>query len=129
MSASVHSPTPRSDKGERRWESQVTRVSGPRTEARFRSGDGEREATIFRPAVSDDRGALPIIVLAHGISGVKSHPRVETPALLSLYQAGRLNLDELITTKYRFEDINQRCQDMKEAKNIRGMVSYTDADR
>jgi S-(hydroxymethyl)glutathione dehydrogenase/alcohol dehydrogenase len=68
-------------------------------------------------------------VLAHGISGVKSHPRVETPALLSLYQAGRLNLDELITTKYRFEDINQRCQDMKEAKNIRGMVSYMDDDR
>jgi hypothetical protein len=52
--------------------------------------DGEGEATIFRPAASGDRGALPIVVLAYGISGVKSHPRVEIPALLSLYQAGRL---------------------------------------
>ncbi|WP_128381946.1 hypothetical protein [Streptomyces cavernae] len=68
-------------------------------------------------------------MLARGISGVKSHPRVEIPALLSLYQAGRLNLDELITTKYRLEDINQEYQDMKEAKNIRGMMIHTDADR
>lgn len=68
-------------------------------------------------------------MLAHGISGVKSHPRVETPALLSLHQAGRLNLDELITTKYRLEDIDQEYQDMKEAKNMRGMMIYTDADR
>lgn len=59
-------------KGERRWESQVTGVSGPRSEARFRSGDGECAASIFRPAASDDRGLLPIVVLAHGLSGVKS---------------------------------------------------------
>jgi Zn-dependent alcohol dehydrogenase len=57
------------------------------------------------------------------------NPRVEIPALLSLYQAGRLNLDELISTKYRLEDINQGYQDMKEGKNIRGMAVYTDADR
>lgn len=50
----------------------MTGVSGPRTEARFRSGDGECEASIFRPAASDDRGLLPIVVLAHGLSGVKS---------------------------------------------------------
>ena len=50
----------------------MTGVSGPRTEARFRSGDGECEASIFRPAASDDRGLLPIVVLAHGLAGVKS---------------------------------------------------------
>jgi Zn-dependent alcohol dehydrogenase len=33
------------------------------------------------------------------------------------------------TTKYRLEDINQGYQDMKEGKNIRGMVVYPDADR
>lgn len=107
----------------------MTRVLGPRAEARFRSGDGEREATIFRPAASDDRGAPPIVLLAHGISGVRSHPRVEIPALLSLYQVGRSHLNELITTKYRLEDNNQEYQEMKEGKNIRGMVIYTDADR
>jgi NDMA-dependent alcohol dehydrogenase len=56
-------------------------------------------------------------------------PRAEIPALLALYQAGRLNLDGLITTKYRLEDINQGYQDLKDGKNIRGMVVYTDADR
>jgi NDMA-dependent alcohol dehydrogenase len=57
------------------------------------------------------------------------NPRAEIPALLSLYQAGRLNLDGLVTTKYRLEDINQGYQDMRDGKNIRGMIVYTDADR
>jgi S-(hydroxymethyl)glutathione dehydrogenase/alcohol dehydrogenase len=57
------------------------------------------------------------------------NPRAEIPALLSLYQAGRLNLDGLVTTKYRLEDINQGYQDRRDGKNIRGMIVYTDADR
>jgi S-(hydroxymethyl)glutathione dehydrogenase/alcohol dehydrogenase len=61
--------------------------------------------------------------------GLKSHARVEIPAPLSHYQAGRLNLGGLITTTYRLEDINQGYQDMKHGKNIRGMVVYADADR
>ncbi|WP_307217187.1 alpha/beta hydrolase [Microbacterium sp. SORGH_AS_0888] len=44
----------------------------PWTAARFRSGDGECDASIFRPAAAEDGGPLPIIVLAHGLSGVKS---------------------------------------------------------
>jgi S-(hydroxymethyl)glutathione dehydrogenase/alcohol dehydrogenase len=58
-----------------------------------------------------------------------SNPRAEIPSLLSLYQEGRLNLDGLVTTKYVLEDINQGYQDMRDGKNIRGMVVYTDADR
>jgi S-(hydroxymethyl)glutathione dehydrogenase/alcohol dehydrogenase len=58
-----------------------------------------------------------------------SNPRAEIPSLLSLYQEGRLNLDGLVTTKYTLEDINQGYQDMRDGKNIRGMVVYTDADR
>lgn len=58
-----------------------------------------------------------------------SNPRAEIPALLSLYQAGQLNLDGLITTKYKLEDINQGYQDMRDGKNIRGMIEYTSADR
>lgn len=56
-------------------------------------------------------------------------PRVAIPELLSLYQEGQLKLEELVTTKYKLEDINQGYQDMKDGKNIRGMVVYTDADR
>ncbi len=56
-------------------------------------------------------------------------PRNAIPELLSLYQEGQLKLEELVTTKYKLEDINQGYQDMKDGKNIRGMVVYTDADR
>ncbi|TKJ22879.1 NDMA-dependent alcohol dehydrogenase [Blastococcus sp. CCUG 61487] len=56
-------------------------------------------------------------------------PRNAIPELLSLYQEGQLKLDELATTKYKLEDINQGYQDMRDGKNIRGMIVYTDADR
>jgi S-(hydroxymethyl)glutathione dehydrogenase/alcohol dehydrogenase len=56
-------------------------------------------------------------------------PRVAIPQLLSLYEQGQLKLDELVTTKYSLEEINQGYQDMKDGKNIRGMIVYTDADR
>jgi NDMA-dependent alcohol dehydrogenase len=58
-----------------------------------------------------------------------SNPRAEIPALLSMYREGRLKLDELVTTTYRLEDINQGYQDMRNGKNLRGMIVYTDADR
>lgn len=56
-------------------------------------------------------------------------PRVAIPLILSLYEEGRLKLDELVTTKYALEEVNQGYQDMKDGKNIRGMIVYTDADR
>ncbi|MCA0145699.1 NDMA-dependent alcohol dehydrogenase [Blastococcus sp. LR1] len=56
-------------------------------------------------------------------------PRNAIPELLSLYQEGQLKLDELVTTKYKLEDVNQGYQDMRDGKNIRGMIIYTDADR
>ena len=56
-------------------------------------------------------------------------PRNAIPELLSLYQEGQLKLDELVTTKYSLEEVNQGYQDMRDGKNIRGMIIYTDADR
>jgi NDMA-dependent alcohol dehydrogenase len=56
-------------------------------------------------------------------------PRNAIPELLPLYQEGQLKLDELVTTKYSLEDVNQGYQDMRDGKNIRGMIIYTDADR
>ncbi len=56
-------------------------------------------------------------------------PRNAIPELLSMYQEGRLKLDELVTRRYSLDDINQGYQDMRDGKNIRGMIVYTDADR
>lgn len=58
-----------------------------------------------------------------------SNPRKEIPWLLSLYQEGQLKLDELVSQKYKLEDINKGYQDMRDGKNIRGVIEYTDADR
>jgi S-(hydroxymethyl)glutathione dehydrogenase/alcohol dehydrogenase len=56
-------------------------------------------------------------------------PRAAIPELLSLYGEGQLKLDELVTGRYALEEINQGYQDMRDGKNIRGVVVYTDADR
>jgi S-(hydroxymethyl)glutathione dehydrogenase/alcohol dehydrogenase len=56
-------------------------------------------------------------------------PRVAIPELLRLYQEGQLNLDDLVTTKYSLEQVNEGYQDLRDGKNIRGMIIYTDADR
>jgi NDMA-dependent alcohol dehydrogenase len=58
-----------------------------------------------------------------------SNPRQEIPWLLDLYRDGKLKLDELITTRYKLEDVNQGYADMKAGTNIRGLIEYTDADR
>jgi Zn-dependent alcohol dehydrogenase len=41
-----------------------------------------------------------------GLLGGGMNPRVSTPMLLSMYREGRLKLDELITRRYRLEQIN-----------------------
>ncbi|GAB89911.1 NDMA-dependent alcohol dehydrogenase [Gordonia rhizosphera] len=55
-------------------------------------------------------------------------PRTQIPKLLNLYRSGLLKLDELVTTTYRLEDINQGYQDMADGKNLRGVVIYGDED-
>jgi len=56
-----------------------------------------------------------------------ANPRRDIPRLLKLYQEGKLKLDELITRTYSLADINQGYQDMRDGKNIRGMVMYDHA--
>ncbi|MGB9227378.1 NDMA-dependent alcohol dehydrogenase [Mycobacterium sp.] len=57
------------------------------------------------------------------------NPQHDIPMLLSLYKAGKLNLDDMITKTYSLEQINEGYRDMLEGNNIRGVIRYTDADR
>jgi S-(hydroxymethyl)glutathione dehydrogenase/alcohol dehydrogenase len=54
-------------------------------------------------------------------------PRTQIPSLLEQYRVGKLKLDELVTP-YKLEDINQGWQDMRDGKNLRGVIRYTEAD-
>ena len=56
-----------------------------------------------------------------------ANPRRDIPRLLRLYQEGKLKLDELVTRTYPIEQINEGYQDMRDGKNIRGMVIYDHA--
>lgn len=57
------------------------------------------------------------------------NPYYDIPKLLSMYKAGKLNLDDMVTTAYKLEQINDGYQDMLNGKNIRGVIRYTDDDR
>jgi NDMA-dependent alcohol dehydrogenase len=55
--------------------------------------------------------------------GTKS-PREFVPRLLDLYADGRLHLDELVTTRYSIDQVNQGYADMHAGKNIRGVIDF-----
>ena len=50
--------------------------------------------------------------------------RASMPALLSLYQTGDLKIEELVTTRYKLEDVNQAITDLSEGSNIRGVIEF-----
>lgn len=52
-------------------------------------------------------------------------PRKQIPLLLDAYRAGSLKLEELVTRTYSLADINDAYEDMRDGKNLRGMVDYS----
>jgi S-(hydroxymethyl)glutathione dehydrogenase/alcohol dehydrogenase len=52
------------------------------------------------------------------------NPFEEIPRMLELYRAGRLKLDELVTTRYRLEDVNQGYRDLLDGRNVRGLLVH-----
>jgi S-(hydroxymethyl)glutathione dehydrogenase/alcohol dehydrogenase len=52
------------------------------------------------------------------------NPRADIPELLSMYREGVLNLDGLITNRYSLDDVNQGYQDLRDGKNIRGVIEF-----
>lgn len=59
-----------------------------------------------------------------GVLGGGMNPRTCTPMLLSLYREGRLKLDELVTRRYQLDQINEAFDDMREGRNIRGLIDF-----
>ena len=52
------------------------------------------------------------------------NPRASMPMLLSMYRNGHLKLDELVTRRYRLDQINDAITDMREGRNIRGIIDF-----
>lgn len=53
-----------------------------------------------------------------------ANPRHDIPRLLELYSAGKLDLESMVTNTYTLDDINKGYQDMRDGKNIRGVLHY-----
>jgi Zn-dependent alcohol dehydrogenase len=52
------------------------------------------------------------------------NPRASMPMLLNMYRDGNLKLDELVTRRYRLDQINDAITDMREGRNIRGIIEF-----
>jgi len=53
-----------------------------------------------------------------------ANPRVDIPRLLGLYAGGQLKLNELVTRTYRLDEVNHGYEDMREGRNLRGVISF-----
>ncbi|MFT4398296.1 NDMA-dependent alcohol dehydrogenase [Gordonia lacunae] len=50
--------------------------------------------------------------------------RFDIPHLLRLYMEGHLKLDEMITTEYTLDQVNDGYAAMRRAENVRGLIRY-----
>ena len=51
-------------------------------------------------------------------------PSVDIPRLVALYQAGRYKLDELITGRYPFEQINEAIESSERGEGLRNVIMF-----
>lgn len=53
-----------------------------------------------------------------------ANPRADIPRLLELYRGGQVDLDGLVTKTYTLDEVNEGYDDMREGRNIRGVLVY-----
>jgi S-(hydroxymethyl)glutathione dehydrogenase/alcohol dehydrogenase len=53
-----------------------------------------------------------------------SNPQHDIVRLLRLYDAGQLKLDELVTRTYTLDQVNEGYQDLRDGRNIRGVLIH-----
>jgi Zn-dependent alcohol dehydrogenase len=52
------------------------------------------------------------------------NPKADIERLARLYQTGQLQLDEMITRRYRLDDINNAYADLLNGEIIRGVIDF-----
>jgi S-(hydroxymethyl)glutathione dehydrogenase/alcohol dehydrogenase len=53
-----------------------------------------------------------------------ANPLYDIPKILGLYRSGDIKLDELISQRYRLDQVNDGYRDMLDGKNIRGVIIH-----
>jgi S-(hydroxymethyl)glutathione dehydrogenase/alcohol dehydrogenase len=54
-----------------------------------------------------------------------ANARVDIPRLLTLHREGRIKLADLITATYTLEGVNQGYRDLREGRNLRGLIRFS----
>jgi NDMA-dependent alcohol dehydrogenase len=52
------------------------------------------------------------------------NPRSDIPRMLELYRSGKLKLDELRTRTYSLDEVNVGYDDMRNGRNLRGVITF-----
>ena len=100
------------------------------TEALTLTGKGGTCVTTAIAPMTQTHSAVNLFELAMWNKEIKGtifgslNPRADIPKLLGLYREGQLKLDELITQRYTLDQINEGYQDMRDGKNIRGVITF-----
>jgi S-(hydroxymethyl)glutathione dehydrogenase/alcohol dehydrogenase len=90
---------------------------------------GRVTVTNIHPAMemSASMSLLDVTLMEKQIVGSlfgSGNPRYDIPKLLGLYREGQLDLDGLVSKEYPLEGINDGYDDMRNGKNIRGVLVY-----
>ncbi len=59
-----------------------------------------------------------------GISYGNARQRIASPRMVELYLSGKLDLDRLVTHRYRLEEINEGFARMEKGETARGVVIF-----
>lgn len=79
-------------------------------------------------AAMDDEVSIPALdfpftektIRGTGYGGARMG--VDIPRLLDLYRAGRLNLDDMVTSTYSLDGVNDAFADLRAGRNLRGVL-------
>ncbi|MGB6059328.1 MAG: NDMA-dependent alcohol dehydrogenase [Microthrixaceae bacterium] len=94
------------------------------------SKDGTLVVTGLGPMMEEDAklNSFMLSMMNKEIKGTifgSTNPREMIPRLLSMYREGRLKLDELVTKRYTLDQVNEGYEDLRNGKNIRGVIEFT----
>ena len=71
--------------------------------------------------------ALDLTTMEKQVRGAlfgSSHPRADIPRMLELHRSGKVKLAELRTRTYRLGDVNRAFDDMRNGRNLRGVLTF-----
>ncbi len=68
-----------------------------------------------------------IVLMNKNLSGTvfgSCNPRSEIPMLATMYASGQLQLDEMVTRRYRLDEINEGFEDLDRGELVRGVIDF-----